>query len=261
MIRAIISLLKSILKTSRTYWFTATSKTKARYARTSIGSFWLGISTLLTVVCLGSVYGTIFKVSNFSDYFIYLGFGLVIWTPISEAINQAPLIFSNNSNSLKNSRIKPIFFVCQEWAFQVQSFVQAFLMVLLVFLIISPNLFWNLSFSILHFLNLFLFLFWLQLLTSLLGTKFTDLFQLLPVLTNLLFLLSPILYQKENLGSYSIIADLNPIYQILRLLRSSLINGTLNLELGLMALVANLIFIICSLLVYVKMEKRLIFYL
>ena len=261
MIRAIISLLKYILKTSRTYWFTATSKTKARYARTSIGSFWLGISTLLTVVCLGSVYGTIFKVSNFSDYFIYLGFGLVIWTPISEAINQAPLIFSNNSNSLKNSRIKPIFFVCQEWAFQVQSFVQAFLMVLLVFLIISPNLFWNLSFSILHFLNLFLFLFWLQLLTSLLGTKFTDLFQLLPVLTNLLFLLSPILYQKENLGSYSIIADLNPIYQILRLLRSSLINGTLNLELGLMALVANLIFIIFSLLVYVKMEKKLIFYL
>ena len=261
MIRAIISLLKYILKTSRTYWFTATSKTKARYARTSLGSFWLGISTLLTVVCLGSVYGTIFKVSNFRDYFIYLGFGLVIWTPISEAINQAPLIFSNNSNSLKNSRIKPIFFVCQEWAFQVQSFVQAFLMVLLVFLILSPNLFWNLGFSILHFLNLFLFLFWLQLLISLLGTKFTDLFQLLPVLTNLIFLLSPILYQKVNLGSYSIIADLNPIYQILRLLRSSLINGTLNLELSLMALVANLIFIICSLMVYVKMEKRLIFYL
>jgi lipopolysaccharide transport system permease protein len=261
MIRAIISLLKYILKTSRTYWFTATSKTKARYARTSLGSFWLGISTLLTVVCLGSVYGTIFKVSNFRDYFIYLGFGLVIWTPISEAINQAPLIFSNNSNSLKNSRIKPIFFVCQEWAFQVQSFVQAFLMVLLVFLILSPNLFWNLGFSILHFLNLFLFLFWLQLLISLLGTKFTDLFQLLPVLTNLIFLLSPILYQKVNLGSYSIIADLNPIYQILRLLRSSLINGTLNLELSLMALVANLFFIICSLMVYVKMEKRLIFYL
>ena len=261
MIKAITNLLRYIVLTSRTYWFTATSKTKARYARTSLGSFWLGISTLLTVVCLGTVYGTIFKVANFRDYFIYLGFGLVIWTPISEAINQAPLIFSNNSTSLKNSRIKPIFFVCQEWAFQVQSFVQAFLMVFLVFLILSPNLFWNLGFSILHFLNLFLFLFWLQLLISLLGTKFTDLFQLLPVLTNLIFLLSPILYQKGNLASYSIIADLNPIYQILRLLRSSLINGTFNFELGLLALVTNLIFIILSLFVYVKMEKRLIFYL
>ena len=39
-------------------------------------------------------------------------------------------------------------------------------------------------------INLALFIFWLQLLISLLGTKYTDLFQLLPIITNLLFLLS-----------------------------------------------------------------------
>tara|TARA_B100001287_G_scaffold204892_1_gene174060 strand:+ start:1749 stop:2531 length:783 start_codon:yes stop_codon:yes gene_type:complete len=254
-------LLKYIIQTRKTYWFTATSKTRARYARTSIGSFWQGISTLFTVMCLGTVYGTVFKVSDFREYFIYLGFGLVIWTPICEAINQAPLIFSSNSNSLKNSRIKPIFFVCQEWAFQVQSFAQAFLMVFLVFLMLSPNLFWNLGFSILHLLNLFLFIFWVQLLISILGSKYTDLFQLLPVLTNLIFLLSPILYKKGNLGSFSIIADLNPIYQILRLLRNSIIDGALNFELGLIVFLSNLIFIIFSLIVYSKMEKKLIFYL
>ena len=261
MIISIIRLIKYIILTRRTYWFTATSKTKARYARTTLGSLWLGVSTLLTVLCLGTVYGAIFKVTNFREYFIYLGFGLVIWTPISEAITQAPLVFTKNSNSLKNSRIKPIFFVCQEWAFQLQSFLQAFAMVLLVFLIISPNLFWNLGFSLIHFLNLFLFIFWIQLLTSLLGTKFTDLFQLLPVLTNLLFLLSPILYQKSSLGSFSLIADLNPIYQVLRLLRSSIINGSLNLDIALLIFFFNLIFIFFSLMVYLKMEKRLIFYL
>lgn len=261
MINSIIKLLKYIKLTRKTYWFTATSKTKARYARTALGSFWLGISTLLTVMCLGSVYGTVFKVANFREYFIYLGFGLVIWTPICEAINQAPLIFINNSNSLKNSRIKPIYFVCQEWAFQIQSFLQAFIMVEIIFLIISPDLFWNLGVSIIHFLNLFLFIFWIQLLISLLGTKFTDLFQLLPILTNLIFLLSPILYKKENLSSFGFIADYNPIYQVLRLLRNSIINGTLNLELGLLVLVVNLFLIIFSLIIYEKMEKNLIFYL
>ena len=65
MIKEINSLLKYVVKTRRTYWFTATSKTKARYARTSLGSFWLGISTLFTVGCLGTVYGTIFRVSDF----------------------------------------------------------------------------------------------------------------------------------------------------------------------------------------------------
>ncbi len=257
----IIKLIKYVIKTRRTYWFTAISKTKARYARTTLGSLWLGVSTLLTVICLGSVYGTVFNVTNFREYFIYLGFGLVIWTPISEAINSAPLIFSKNSNSLKNSRIQPIFFVCQEWAFQIQSFLQAFVIVFVVFFLFSPNIILNLGASLIHFVNLFLFIFWAQLLISLLGTKFTDLFQLLPVLTNLFFLLSPILYKKENLNSYSFIADFNPIYQILRLLRSSIIDGTLNLELSFIALFLNLIFVIISFVVYVKMEKKLIFYL
>ena len=69
----ILKLIKYVIKTRRTYWFTATSKTKARYARTTLGSFWLGISTLLTVICLGSVYGRVFNVTNFRDYFMYLG--------------------------------------------------------------------------------------------------------------------------------------------------------------------------------------------
>ena len=85
------SVLRYSFKTRKTWWFTAIAKTKARYARTALGSFWLGISTLMTVLCLGFVYGTVFNVSNFKEYFIYLGIGLVIWTPISEAINQAPL--------------------------------------------------------------------------------------------------------------------------------------------------------------------------
>ncbi len=258
---AINRVLRYSLKTRKTWWFTAIAKTKARYARTVLGSFWLGISTLMTVLCLGFVYGTVFKVSNFLEYFVYLGFGLVIWTPICEAINQAPLIFSTNSNSLKNSTIKPIFFVCQEWAFQVQSFFQAFLMVFVVFLIFSPGIVLNLFLAPLHFLNLFVFIFWLQLLISLLGTKYTDLFQLLPVVTNLLFLLSPILYAKKNLGSVGFIADFNPIYQVLRLLRNSIIYGQPYLKLGFVVLICNLLMLFLSIYVYTKMEKRVIFYL
>tara|TARA_B000000609_G_C23962792_1_gene234989 strand:- start:269 stop:619 length:351 start_codon:yes stop_codon:yes gene_type:complete len=113
----------------------------------------------------------------------------------------------------------------------------------------------------LHFLNLFVFIFWLQLLISLLGTKYTDLFQLLPVVTNLLFLLSPILYAKKNLGSVGFIADFNPIYQVLRLLRNSIIYGQPYLKLGLIVFLGNLLMLFLSIYVYTKMEKKIIFYL
>ena len=93
---SILNTIDYVITTRKTWWFTAIAKTKARFARTTLGSLWLGISTLFTVLCLGFVYGTVFKVSNFMEYFVYLGFGLVIWTPICEAINQAPLIFTSN---------------------------------------------------------------------------------------------------------------------------------------------------------------------
>ena len=105
------------------------------------------------------------------------------------------------------------------------------------------------------------FIFWVQLLVSIVGTKFTDLFQLLPVITNLLFLLSPILYEKKNLGSFSYTADFNPIFQVLRLLRNSIIYGELNIQFGLLIFLANLFFILLSLSIYKKMEKKIIYYI
>ena len=45
----------------RAWWFTATARTRARFARTFLGSFWLGLSNLLSIAALALVYGTVFK--------------------------------------------------------------------------------------------------------------------------------------------------------------------------------------------------------
>ena len=259
--RKVIESINYCFKTRLAWWFTAISKTKARYARTTLGSLWLGISTLFTVLCLGFIYGNVFKVENFLDYFIYLGFGFLIWNSISESINSAPLIFSRNSSSIKNSKLRPIFFVCQEWAFQIQNFFQAFVMVAGFFFIFSPELIIHLIYVPIHFLNFALFIFWMPLLFAILGIKFTDLFQLLPVITNLLFLLSPILYEKKNLGRFDVIADYNPFYQFLRLLRDGLIDGQLFFIEGMALLLINFLMLYITLVIYNKVKRNLVFYL
>ena len=256
-----IELIGYCFKTRRAWWYTAIAKTKARYARTKLGSLWLGISTLFTVICLGFIYGKVFRVENFFEYFTYLGFGLLIWNSICDSINSAPLIFSRNSSSIKNSKLRPIFFICQEWAFQMQNFLQAFLMVAGMFFIISPNLFTNLIYAPIHFINFALFTFWLPLIVSILGIKFTDLFQLLPVITNLIFLLSPILYSQKNLGKLGVIADFNPVYQILKLLRDSIIYGNNNFLLGIMIFLINLLMLFLTLNIYLKLKNKIVYYL
>ena len=50
------------------------------------------------------------------------------------------------------------------------------------------------------------------------------------IILQLVFLLSPFLYVKDTLGSYSWIADFNPLYQVINSLRETLIYGDLSLK-------------------------------
>ena len=205
--------LKFSLQTRNLWCFTATSRTRARFARTALGSFWLGFSNLLSIGTLGLVYGTVFSVKDFSSYLIYLGIGLVIWNSICSSISSAPILFTNNRSNIQNLKLKPIFYVLEEWAFQLQTFFQSFSLVFIVLLIFKKSLFYNLIiFTWVPFFNIFLFIFWFPLIIALISLRFSDLAQLVPIILQLIFLISPILYRKENLGDLNWITNMNFIY-------------------------------------------------
>lgn len=210
----------------RVWWFTATARTKARFARTFLGSFWLGLSNLLSIAILAVVYGTVFKVTNFNEYVLYLGTGLVLWNSLSMAIGSSPNLFESNAQHIHNTNLHPIFYTLEEWAFQLQTFFQSLFLVLIALSYYEHRLFINLiTVCWLPILNFLIFLYWLPLLICLLGARFRDLYQLVPILMQLMFLLSPILFKKHALGALQWTADLNPIYRVLSLVRHSLVSG------------------------------------
>lgn len=262
MLQEVNKLLIYGFETRRAWWFTATARTRARFSRTVIGSLWLGIANLLFSLVLGGVYGVVFKVPNIREYFIYLGLGFSIWATLGGAINSSPSIFDNNSKNILNSKVHPLFYVFEEWAFQIQTFIQSFLLIIIFISFLYPNILINfIIFSPIHILNLFLFILWLPLFICLAAVRYQDLYQLLPIFTQLIFLLSPIFYQERNLGELKIISDINPIYQVLALLRNSLINGEFLFGPAIILLILNIIMIFVALLILSKLKKTLIFYI
>ena len=247
-------------RSRRFWWFTATSRTRARFARTTLGSFWLGFSNLLSIATLGIVYGTVFSVENFQTYFIYLGVGLVIWNSISASISSGPELFSSNSQNLKNMNIKPIVYTLEEWSFQIQTFFQSFILVFLVLIFLKKVLIYNLIiYSWLPFLNLIIFLYWFPLVICLISVRYTDFSQLVPIVLQLIFLTSPILYRKENLGGLGWITDYNLIYKVLDPLRISIIQGQVNYKSAIITLIINLIGLYLSLIFLKRQSKKLPF--
>ena len=84
-------------------------------------------------------------------------------------------------------------------AFQVQTFLQSFALVVLALSWFQHNLLLNLlayCFAIAKFVFVS---FWVPTIVCLLGARYRDFYQLVPIVLQLVFLLSPILY-KDNLG-------------------------------------------------------------
>ena len=253
---------KFAFKTRKVWWYTATSRSRARFARTTLGSFWLGLSNLLSIATLGIVYGTVFSVENFSSYFIYLGFGLVIWNTISSSISNSPQLFSHNSSNIKNMNLNPIFYTLEEWSFQIQTFIQSFILVFFVFIFLKFSLLINfLFYSWIPLLNLFIFIYWFPVIICLISVRYSDIAQLVPIILQLLFLTSPILYRKESLGSLSWITDINFIYQVLDPLRNSTIEGSLNYRSSLILLIINFVSLLVTINLLNKENKKLPFLL
>ena len=143
---------------------------------------------------------------------------------------------------VKNMNIKPLFYTLEEWSFQLQTFIQSFILIFFVFLFLKSSLISNLLlYSWLPFINLFIFIFWFPVIVCLISVRFTDIAQLVPIILQLLFLTSPILYRKESLGSLGWITKFNFIYQILDPLRVSMINGTVNYQNAILLLIFNFI--------------------
>jgi len=257
---AVFNSLRYAWRSRRAWWFTATARTKARFARTALGSLWLGLSNLLSIGALAVVYGTVFKIQDFNRYVVFLGTGLVIWNAIAASVSSAPSLFEYNSGHIKNTNLNPIFYTLEEWAFQVQTFFQSFGLVVLALSVFQPSLFLNLfGYGLVPLLNLVLFLYWLPLILCLLGARYRDLFQLVPIVIQLVFLLSPILYEKKTLGHLGWTADFNPFYRYLSPLRHALIQGEFKMGQSLLLLVVNFVGIWVALLLLERQRRHLPF--
>lgn len=217
--------IKQIIKLRRVWWFAASARTKARFARTKLGSYWLGLSNLLSVGALVAVYGTIFKVESFKEYSIYLALGISLWNSLANAIATAPTLLESQRDLLNNTNIDISYYIMQEWAFNIQSFFQSISIVLAFICILDPSTLINILFSIIPLINFLIFMLWLPTVICILGAKLQDLYQLVPIILQLSFLLTPILYYKKNLGNLQFLSTYNPIYQIISPLRQVLING------------------------------------
>ena len=108
-------------------------------------------------------------------------------------------------------------------------------------------------------LNLIIFIYWFPLLVCLASVRFNDIAQLVPIILQLVFLTSPILYRKESLGDLNWITNFNFIYKVIEPIRMSLIDGYIIFTDVFLLLIINVVGLILTIYYLHSERKRLPF--
>ena len=256
-----IKSIKYALLTRKAWFFVAAARNKSRFSRTILGGYWFGVSNLLSIGLISIFYTKVLNIPNPRDYVVYLGLGMVSWQCFSHSIVSSGSLFQRNQGNIKSSNINPIFYGCENWAYEMYNFIQSFSIVIFCLSFIKPILIFNFFiYSLPSLINFIFAILWFPLLLSIAVVRYKDIAQIIPVVLQFLFLTSPILYKSDRLGKLKIITDFNPMYKLVSNLRDSIINADLFLISNLKLLIFNFFGILLTIFLLNFIRRKLPFY-
>jgi lipopolysaccharide transport system permease protein len=199
---------------------------RQRYRRSVIGPFWLTISTGIMIVALGLLYARLLQ-QPVTDYLPYLGVGLVIWSFMSTVVNEGCNVFVSVDYVMKQVNLPLTVHAARLIWRNLIIFGHNAVVLLVMIVWLERPISWTMVTLPLAVLVITINALWITLLLGVFCTRFRD---IPPIITNLVqiaFFMTPILWKPDVLGNRRWIADFNPAYHFLEIVRAPILGAPL----------------------------------
>ncbi len=234
---------------------------RSRYARSKFGQAWLSITTLIQILCTGMVWSLIWRM-KISEYLPYVGVGHIVYLFLSQTINDSTGAFVSDARLYMNDKLP--------FMISIGAHIYRNLLILLhnvptviILLLWSSAVHPAITLSFLAGVVLaFIFVFFSCYLLATICTRFRDLIQLVSLLFQIIFLVSPIMWKVSFLPEqYQKYAYINPFASLLELLRNPLLGLPVN-SWALISLSAwTLLISVVSIITFKKMSRYTIYWI
>ena len=233
---------------------------RSRYARSKMGQMWLTVSTLVMVVSTGLVWSLIWKMS-IEDFLPYFAVGQIIFIFLSQTLNESSGIFVADARLYLNERVP---FLTSVAAHVYRNFLILLHNIPIILLVIwwsdstHPALSWMYVPAV---LGTVLFLVTSNYITAALCTRFRDMVQIIGLLMQIAFLLTPVMWKTEFLPAmYQTYVLINPFSAMLETLRNPLLGLPVNSLAYLSLLGWDVALLGLFMLVYRRFDRATIFW-
>jgi ABC-type polysaccharide/polyol phosphate export permease len=194
-----------------------------RHRRAMFGRFWIVGTMAATVAAVGSVYAGVMQAPA-SSYVPFIAAGLVVWQLIASVLTESSNVFTGSEGLMKAVQIQKTFFVARLVYRNLIVFLMNLVIVAIVVIVFRPGSLDGFVFAPVGLLLVIWNLCWITFLIGTLATRFRDVGPLIGSAMPVLFLLTPIIYQPNQLADgLSWIAYLNPLASLVAVLRDPLL--------------------------------------
>lgn len=237
---------------------------KQRYRRSFIGPFWLTLSTGFIIGGMGLVFGQIFKIP-LQEYLPFLAVGMILWSFVTTTISEGCMSFINADAIIKQLPIPLYSHILRVVARNIFILGHNLVLIPLVIFLTGSTLNFgvNLIFFLFGLILLVINLLWMSLLIATLSTRFRDLSQIINSAMQMIFYVTPIMWQPNLMTHRTGITFLNfnPFFHLFEIVRAPLLNSSaslLNWQISGLLAVAGWSF---AFLVYGRYKHRIAYWL
>ncbi|XQE68476.1 ABC transporter permease [Pseudomonas sp. P3C3] len=231
-----------------------------RYRRTALGFLWTLLNPLLTMVVTSIVFAMIMR-WPLKSFAVFLFSGLVPFTFFSQCLSQGMSSLLNNEALIKKVSVpKQIFVVSQSVSLLVDAVLSTACLFLIALAIGAP-LTPALAILPLNFLLIFLFALGLALSLSVATVSFRDLPNIIGVVLQALYYLTPIIYPLSFVPEkYRWFFDYNPLTWFVEIFRLPIYEGQIaSMEVYSKVIVIMLVSLVSGIYFFKKNDQYIVF--
>lgn len=193
-----------------------------RYRRSILGPFWLTASMAIMVIALGVLYAELFKM-QIREFLPFLCVGLLVWNLLSGFLSDGGTLFTGSESYIKQIRLPYSVYVYRSTWSKFVIFAHNFVIYFGVLLYFQ---FWPGAVMLLAIPGLVLVLIngaLANLYIGIISARFRDVPQVVVSVVQIVFFVTPIFWKPELLQSRAYLADLNPFYHLIEIVRAPLL--------------------------------------
>jgi lipopolysaccharide transport system permease protein len=195
---------------------------RQKYRRSVLGPFWLSLSMLVMIGCLGVLYSQIFN-KPVSEYLPYLSYGLLFWNLMQEIVREGCLSFIMYEGIIRQIRLPLSAHVYRLTCRHIIVFGHNFIVCAPVALLVGPWPGWAALLVLPGFVLWILNALWVALLFGSFSARFRDVPPLIASVLQIVFFMSPIMWEPSSLGARAQLVEIDPVYHFIEIVRAPLL--------------------------------------